>query len=180
MTDTPFKAPPIPPRAPAIGAINKPAVATSLTGDITGTTSELPEDNIAAALKLSPNIFRTKIVVSVLVGALLIGGLFGAILFGGNTAPPAVAPSGLSGIILNPDIMPNDTRARCGTVSPTSPCIVYIVNHTREDHIAMDFFDDAVRISNRANYLIQMENPHYTTRRIPPGYIAQIKIPRAQ
>ena len=98
------------------------------------------------------------------------------IFFGGGSSAPQQGPSGLQGVVRNPDIYEN--LQRCGIVPQTEPCIVYIVNHSRADRYAEYFFDQAVKLTGRQPYLVSIENPQYAKMRIPPGYIAQIKIPR--
>ena len=169
MTDFPFQAPPVPPKAPNF---NPAPRAVERVGQVSeGTNDVLPPDHIAAKLKLSPSIYRTKISAGIMAGTLAIGVLFGAMIFGGS-APQQVA--GLTGVIQNPDW---GGLRRCGTVSETSPCAVYFMNHSRNDRQAEDFFGEAVRQTGRQEYLIKIENPHYAKTRIPPGHIAQIRIP---
>ena len=168
MTDFPFQAPPVPPKAPSF---NTAPHAVERVGGVGETTYTLPADHIAARLKLSAAIYKTKVAAGILAGMLVIGLLFGAVLFGGS-APQQVA--GLKGVIQNPDW---NGLPRCGSVSKTSPCAVYFMNHSQNDRQAEDFFGEAVRQTGRQEYLIKIENPHYAKTRIPPGYIAQIRIP---
>ena len=171
MTEQPkFQTPPLPPHAPAFGAprpIGEPVMSTTPAGD-------LPADNFAKALKLPVSIFKTKIMAAILGGSVLLGVLLGALFFGGGTPPPS-PQQGLLGIVRNPDM--RQDLPRCGTVSEGYPCVVYIVNHSRNDRYAEYFFDEATRLTGRQKYLVTIENQQYAKSRIPPGWIAQVKIP---
>ena len=182
MTEEPkFQAPPMPPKAPAFGG-PAPAFTTSApkveekveqkTESVTG----IPANNFATALKISPRIFETKFMAALLGGCVLVGMLFGMVLFGGSSAPQQKIVKGLTGVVPNPDIRSNNLR-RCGTVAATSPCLVFIMNHERNDKLAEDFFDEAAKLTGRAPYRVRIENQHYATTPITRGQIAVIKIP---
>ena len=177
MTEEPkFQAPPMPPKAPAFGG---PAPSFSAAPKAEAQpAAEIPANNFAAALKISPRIFETKIMAAILGGCLLVGLLLGMAFFGGSSnAPKTVMPQdAIRGVIANPDV--REKLNRCGMVSQTSPCLVYIVNHSRNDRYAEYFFDEAAKLTGRAPYRIRIENQKYAKSRIPPGYIAKIKIPR--
>jgi len=81
----------------------------------------------------------------------------------------------LMGVVQNPDIRAQ--LRRCGTVSNSSPCVFYIVNHSRDDHYAEYFFEDVAKLTGRAPYRVRIENQSYAKSRIPPGYIAKVKVP---
>lgn len=131
-------------------------------------------DNFAADLNLPASILRTKTMTIIMVCILLLGLILGAALFGGGSKK-AEQPQGLTGIVANPD---KTTRMpRCGTVEKGQACLLYIMNHTRYDRIAEDFFDEALKLTEVSKYSISMVNPKYAKRRIPPGYFAEIKIP---
>ena len=174
MTEQHFQTPPVPPHAPSFDASKPMTARPDLSGVSHGGVTDLPPDNFAAALKLSPNIYRTKVMALVLGGTVILGMILGALFFGGSSTSQKQAPQGLTGVVPNPDWR---GLPRCGMVSETAPCAVYLVNHTRNDHYAEYFFDEAVKLTNRQKYLITIENPHYAKTRIPPGYIAQIRIP---
>lgn len=177
MTEEPkFQVPPVPPKAPAFGGQTPSFGAASAKAE--PVMEDIPQNNFATALKLSPRIFETKIMAAILGGCVVIGVLLGMAFFGGSgKAPKTVMPKdAIRGVVGNPDIREN--LRRCGLVSPTAPCLVYIVNHSRDDHYAEYFFDDAAKLTGRAPYRIRIENQHYAKSRIPPGYIASIKIPR--
>ena len=172
MSELPkFQTPPVPPQAPAFG-VPKPPVET------TGTavkTEALPADNFAKALKLPTSIFKTKVMAAILGGSVVMGVLLGALFFGGGSAQPIQCPPALTGIVWNPDI--RQDLPRCGTVAEGYPCTVYIVNHSRNDRYGEYFFDEATRLTGRQKYLVTIENQHYAKARIPPGYVAQVRIP---
>jgi len=112
--------------------------------------------------------------IAVAVGLLLIGICIGALMF--SSSPEPAKPQGLTNIVQNPDII---TPLRlCGrSISETDPCILYIVNHTRFDKKAQDFFQRAADLTGRTKPTIEIENLTYAKLQIPPGYFAKIKIP---
>ena len=181
MTDQHFQTPPLPPQAPSFTpppASVTPAVVRggSEPAQSTSDNTVLPADNFASRFNLSLNIYKTKTMSLLFVGMLGIGLVLGAVMFGGGSAPRQAASSGgLQGVVRNPDIKEN--LKRCGLVSETSPCIVYLVNHSRIDKRAEAFFDDAIKLTGRQRYLVQIENKQYMNTLISPGQIAQIKIP---
>jgi len=190
MTDQNFQVPPLPPQAPSFTpstelprtetATNSNATAQTVATPATVSqpeTMEIPVDNFATALKLPVSIYKTKIMMVLLLGAITVGLLFGAMMFGGGTAAAPQGPQGLLGVVPNPDIRMGENIGRCGMVSENSPCIVYIVNHSRNDKRAGDFFAEAIRLTGRQEYMVQIENKQYVNALIAPGYIAQIKIP---
>ena len=65
----------------------------------------------------------------------------------------------------------------CGLASETAPCILYIMNHSRYDKIAQDFFADAAKLSQRNTYTVEIENAAYAKTKIPPSFFVQMKIP---
>lgn len=115
--------------------------------------------------------------VIIYLAVFVIGLLLGWLLFGGSCDQPAPTPKGLSGVITNSDIKPQEKLKRCGLVSPSSPCVLYVMNHFTHEKLAKDFFETAVRLTGRPEYLIKSDNVLYGTMRIPPGYFAEIKIP---
>ena len=181
MSDLPqFNTPPIPPKAPSFGVpqapVKKQEEPLQAQEQPKKQGVELPSDNFASALKLPTTIFKTKNMASILAGTACIGMLLGALFFGGGSPPPSSSqPQGLQGVVPNPDIREN--LFRCGTVMETAPCIVYLVNHTRNDRYAETFFDEAARLTGRSSHRIMIDNQRYAKTRIGPGYITQIKIP---
>lgn len=140
------------------------------------TVKGMYDDNFAADLNLPPEVLKTKTMSIVLGVVLVLGIIFGAAFFGGSEAPKQV--SGLQGVVQNMDISPTDSMYRCGTVDKGQACILYIMNNTRYDKTAEDFFDEAVRLTEVSRYSISMVNTRYAKQRIGPGYFAQIKIPK--
>lgn len=176
MSENNFQAPP--PKAPMPPS---PVFMPKVTGPkneekTTESAKGIYDDNFAADLNLPPKILQTKSMGIVMGVVLVLGIIFGAAFFGGSEAPKQV--SGLQGVVPNMDISPNDTMYRCGTVDKGQACILYIMNHTRYDRTAEDFFDEAVRLTEVSRYSISMVNTRYAKQRIGPGHFAQIKIPK--
>lgn len=131
-------------------------------------------DNFAADLNLPPWVLTTKNMFIFVVIVLFVGMLFGSVLFGGSSSAPQQT-SGLQGVVANRDIT---TRLpRCGRTDVGQACVLYIMNHTRYDKLAEEFFNEAVRLTEVQKYSISMVNPKYAKTRIPPGHFAEIKIP---
>ena len=172
MTEQPrFQAPPVPPKAPAFS----PLRAEDKMGAVAAEDDQKKTlNNLTKGLGLSSEVFKSKGMMIVWGGTLVVGMLLGALIFGGGSSQPPVI-QGLTRIVDNPDIKQN--LPRCGTVSESSPCAVYIVNHSRNDRYAEYFFDEATQKTGRQKYLVTIENQHYAKTRIPPGYVTQIKIP---
>ena len=188
MTDQNFQVPPLPPQAPSFTPAAEfprtepaaaPGVGTSQAAAEPTVqqpaTTEIPADNFAASLKLPLSIYKTKTMAAMFLGAITVGLLLGAMMFGGGAVEAPQGPQGLLGVVRNPDIRENLNR--CGMVSESSPCVVYIVNHSRNDKRAGDFFAEAIRLTGRQEYMVQIENKQYVNTLIAPGHIAQIKIP---
>lgn len=201
-----FKAPPIPPRAPAV-EISKTTSQQAAKGhelseqqahsivhanqneqtqlqfsesQINQTSSRNEEngkydDNFAADFNLPPSVITTKSIFVLLLIVCVLGIIIGSVFLGSSSTPQVV---GLQGVVPNQDVT---TRLpRCGRTDPGQACILYIMNHTRYDKIAENFFDDAVRLTEVQKYSIAMVNPKYAKTRIPPGYFAEIKIPNVR
>lgn len=111
----------------------------------------------------------------VLGGAFVIGLILGIMMASGGEAAPE-APKCLLAHVPNPDIG-NERFPFCGRTATAEPCILYIMNHTRYDKQAEDFFEEAQRLTGRTKYMISIENQVYSKLTIHPGYFAQIKIP---
>lgn len=105
----------------------------------------------------------------------MLGFFLGGVLFHGGSAPTEVLTKDLQGVVPNPDI--KEKLKRCGMVSPSSPCVLYVMNSYDYDKLAEDFFETAVALTKRTDFLIRSENVRYSKMRIPPGYFAIIKIP---
>ena len=111
--------------------------------------------------------------VAVAVGLVMIGLLLGFLIFSSKSEP--VACHGLTNVIRNPDI--KGALPICGNISETAPCVLYVLNHTRHDKKAQDFFQDAANLLSRNLYPVEIENTMYAKTRIPPAHFAEIKIP---
>jgi len=197
MTE-PFKAPPIP-QAPAPGfqpaqnntpntsfqpqqqPIAQPDVLPETESESQATAPETEpgfyDDNFAADFNLPPSVLKTKSMTVILIATCLIGVILGSMLFGSSSAPKQ-QNTGLQGVVRNQDI--TTATPRCGLTDRGEACILYIVNHTRYDKIAEEFFDEAVKLTEVQKYSIAIANPKYAKTRIPPGYFAQIKIPKVR
>ena len=172
-----FQAPPLPPKAPSVGMfpVMQSTPVVSREEKTVNVVANQPADDFATRFNLPQTIYKTKTVFICLGAAVLFGLLLGIILFGGSSQPPVV--QGLQGVVKNPDIRANEKLQRCGRVSETAGCVLYIVNHTRNDKLAEDFIPEAVKLTGRQDFLIRIENPNYVKTRIPAGHFASIKIP---
>lgn len=112
----------------------------------------------------------------IIYAAMFVLGLcVGGLLFHGSGEQSAPLVKGLQGVAPNPDI--KEKLSRCGTVAPSSPCVLYVMNSYNYDKLAEDFFDTAVALTQRPDFLIRTDNVRYAKTRIKPGYFAEIKIP---
>lgn len=136
------------------------------------------EPNFASDFNLPPSIIQTKGVMLMMACVLFMGLLVGMMMGGAGGSQPAQQQGGLRGVIRNKDITVK--MPRCGLTDPGQACLLYIMNSTRYDKIAEDFFDEAVKLMGVQKYSIQMVNPVYAKDRIPPGYFAEIKIPNVR
>lgn len=192
MTEQKFQAPPLPkaptPVQPIAGVSPQPATpfpqpAATVELPVSNTTTDTPNSSTESTasvttglitdLNLPLQLLQTKVVAGILGGVLLFGIILGAMMFGGSASP--AQNSGLQGIVRNPEIKQNIPR--CGMADRTASCILYIVNASRNDRLAEDFFDEAVKLTGRQKYLLTIENSQYAKTRIAPGYFAQIKVP---
>ena len=106
-------------------------------------------------------------------GVFVVGLLFGIMMGGGDEAPQTVECRLKH--VRNPDIQ--SRVSLCGNVPQTDPCVLYIMNSTRYEKRAEDFFKEASVLTERSLYVISIENPVYSKLIIPPGRFAEIKIP---
>ena len=104
-----------------------------------------------------------------------VGLLLGGLMFHGGSSASEPITKELSGVVPNPDI--KEKLKRCGMVSPSSPCVLYVMNSYDYEKMAEDFFETAVALTKRTDFLIRSDNVRYSKMRIPPGYFAVIKIP---
>ncbi len=109
----------------------------------------------------------------VLGGCFFLGLIFGIMMSGGDSAPPAQECP--LKYVRNPDIQ--KAYPLCGRTSNTNECVLFIMNTSRYDAYAEDFFQRAADLTERSRILISTDNPTYSKLNIPPGYFAQIKIP---
>ncbi len=111
----------------------------------------------------------------ILAGIIFILGIFfGNVFFGGGEGNQVI--QGLAGVVQNsePEI---STKSRCGIAERTQGCILYLMNASRTDKEAKDFYNQAADITGVPPYDIQMSNIRYATTVIRPGHIAQLNIP---
>lgn len=132
--------------------------------------------NFATDFNLSPVFISSKGILGMLLGVLCLGIIFGSIFFGGSNNAPQ--PTGLQGVIRNSDVPARFPR--CGRIDRGQACVLYIMNSTRYDKLAEDFFPEAVKLTEIQRYSIEMANPKYAKTRIPPGHFAEIKIPNVR
>ncbi len=138
-------------------------------------TNNLPKQQPARSQAAPEGMFSTKVMLAVGVIALLLGFLFGSMTGGSNTPAPQQAV-GLRGVVSNKDI--TSKMPRCGLVEKGQACLLYIMNSTRYDRIAENFFEEAAKLMGVQVYSIGLVNPKYAKELIKPGYIAEIKIPK--
>lgn len=169
MTNSQMPTPPLPPKAPAPVFMPKEHPQE-------GPQKGLYDDNFAADLNLPATVLKTKTVALVFAVTLLVGVIFGSVMFGGSSAQQQ--STGLQGVVPNMDL--DRVWPRCGTVEKGQACVLYLMNNTRYDKTAEDFFDEAVRLMEVSRYSISMVNTRYAKQRINPGYFAQIKIPNVR
>ena len=192
MTD--FKAPPVPPlphndvpENGAADAVQEMPAPVSSQEQETGASEQASDafqtniqklkdktDELQQKFSALPDSKRNLLIyLGVFVAGLFLGWLF----FGGtpDCKQKTATPQDLPGKVANPDI--KEKLKRCGLVSPSSPCVLYVMNHYNYEKLAKDFFETAVAVTGRPKYLIGSENVRYGSMHIPPGYFAEIKIP---
>lgn len=172
MAENRPSAPPVPPKAPTPVFMPKETPQTSTPTMERGAY----EDNFAADLGLPPSVLKTKVMGIIMAVVLIVGIVFGTLMFGGSDDQQQQV--GLQGVVQNMDM--DRPLPRCGMVDKGQACVLYIMNHTRYDRTAEDFFDEAVRLTEVSRYSISMVNTRYAKQRIGPGRFAQIKIPNVR
>ncbi len=114
---------------------------------------------------------KNKTILLMLVLSVVFGTVFGATFFSSKET----TKRGLEGVVVNSDVPAG--RSRCGLVEPHQGCVLYIMNPKNQEVTGKDFFATAAQWTRRERYLIETGNMHYSSKRIRPGYIAQINIP---
>ena len=114
---------------------------------------------------------KNKTILLMLILAVIFGTVFGATFFSSKET----TKRGLEGVVVNSDVPAG--RSRCGLVEPHQGCVLYIMNPKNQEVTGKDFFATAAQWTRRERYLIETGNMHYSSKRIRPGYIAQINIP---
>ena len=79
----------------------------------------------------------------VLGGTFSIGLIFGAMMSGGDSAP--AAPECPLKYVRNPDVQ--KAYPLCGRTSKTNECLLFIMNTTRYDAFAEDFYETAAQLT---------------------------------
>ena len=120
------------------------------------------------------NMFTVKGVTLIAVLVLILGIIFGKLVFGGKT----VVKDGLQGVVVNAEVPRG--RARCGVAEKTQGCVLYIMNPQRRDLQGRDFYDLASQLTGRQRFVVETGNMRYSSVKIRPGDIAQINIPPLQ
>ena len=194
MTD--FKAPPPPPQdflseteespEETVAAGNEVPAQTEVQGSaaaapqqnrpspVQQNLAKLQEQGTAWQVKF--NALQEPKKLALVAGVMfVIGLLFGSIMFGGEEV--VTVQQGLEGVVANPDI--KTQMRRCGQQgSPSDPCVLYIMNSYNYEKFAKDFFEEAIKLTGRRQFVIESDNMHYGSMRIRPGEFAQIKIPK--
>lgn len=129
------------------------------------------EEMMMPASENISDYLKNKTVLLMLILALLFGAILGATMFSSKET----AKKGLDGIVVNTDVPAG--RSRCGLAEPHQGCVLYIMNPHNQDVTGKDFFATAAQWTKRERYLIETGNMHYSSKKIRPGYIAQINIP---
>lgn len=114
---------------------------------------------------------QNKTVLLMLILALLVGVFVGSTMF----STKQTTKQGLEGVVINPDVPAG--KSRCGLAEPHQGCVLYVMNPNNREVSAKEFYDIAAKWTRRERYLIETGNMHYSSKRIKPGYIAQINIP---
>ena len=190
MTDVKFKVPPAPAPLPrkegeaqldAAPKVSEPVVpntkievsepkdeSVSLRG------ANPYEGTIVEKWGIGPSILQpAHALISILV-ILFVGILLGAVLFGGDDQ--SSVQQGLQGVIPNPEVRGRNI-GRCGRVPKTSECIFFIMNASRLDKHAREFYQQVSDLTEVPKYTIELANVEYASYLIRPGYIAQIYVP---
>ncbi len=130
------------------------------------------EDRYPPQTETITYFLKNKTVVLMLILAGLVGMSIGSVFFSGSQTAKS---RGLDGVVVNSDVPAG--RSRCGLVEPHQGCVLYIMNPKGQEVTGKDFYETAARWTGRQRYLIETGNMHYSSKRIKPGYIAQINIP---
>ena len=136
-------------------------------------SSGLYDDNFAVRFNLPPKVLTTKYISFIFGGILLFGIILGTFMGGGDSC--SNKPSGLSGVVSNPEVPRG--RQRCGIAEKSQGCVLYLMNYQRRDVQAKDFYPLVAQMTGVQRYLIETGNMRYGYTTIKPGYIAQFNVP---
>ncbi len=134
--------------------------------------------NFASDFNLPPAIITTKGILILFICTLIFGMIFGSIFFGGDDSSPKQSGGLNSLVVRNEEI--KTKLPLCGRTDPGQACVLYLMNTTRYDKIAENFFDDVAKLTELQNMHIAHTNMRYAKKRIPPGAFAQIKVPNVR
>ncbi len=140
-------------------------------GTVTSTSPY--DDNFAVRFNLPPKVLSTKYMSFIFGGILLFGIILGIFMGGGDSC--SSQPSGLSGVVSNPEVPRG--RMRCGIAEKSQGCVLYLMNYQRRDVQAKDFYPLVAQMTGVQRYLIETGNMRYAYTTIKPGYIAQFNVP---
>lgn len=144
---------------------------------VTQQNQEIPS-NIPQGPQLSAMqslLLNPRNLAFLLIGMLIFGILLGAMMFGGSSQPVS---KGLQNVVRNKDI--RQQLPLCGRIDKGQPCVLYIMNATRYDQMAENFFNEALKLTEVPLRSISWANPKYAKQRIPPGAFAEIFIPKTR
>lgn len=148
--------------------------------------SQMPQQNVmpnkAAMSQQTPQLspmqaflLNSRNLAFLLLGTVIFGILLGAMMFGGSSKPVS---RGLQNIVKNSDI--RQPLPFCGRVHKGQACVLYIMNASRYDQMAENFFNEALKLTEVPLRSISWANPKYAKQRIPPGAFAEIFIPNTR
>ena len=157
------------PQQHQVGQNDYAPTQTQVTQNVHTQPQSFPEMQLSP---LQSFLSNSRNLAFVLMGAIIFGILLGAIMFGGSSKP---VQTGLQNVVRNQDI--RQKLPLCGRVVKGQACVLYIMNATRYDQLAENFFNDALRLTEVPEQKIKWANPKYAKHRIPPGAFAEIFIP---
>lgn len=153
-----------------------PQIQNQIPQQSSGVPNNNPQmESSYQSMELSPLqsfLSNSRNLAFILMGAIIFGILLGALMFGGSSQP---VKAGLQNVVRNQDI--RQKLPLCGRVVKGQACVLYIMNATRYDQLAENFFNDALKLTEVPEQRIKWANPKYAKHRIPPGAFAEIFIP---
>jgi hypothetical protein len=98
-------------------------------------------------------------------------------MFGGDSAPKQIAPTGLSARVIKNSYVKGRLPI-CGSVRLSEACLYYVLNHGAVDQVAESYFTQVANSMERQENSIKSENVLYAKELIRPGFFAEIIVPR--